>query len=41
MTTRTDSQLENLRIAIGSAAIIAAVAATSAIATLLGLAQMA
>lgn len=41
MQTRTDMQIEKLRIAIGSAAIVAAVALTSAVATVLGLAQMA
>ena len=36
-----DNQIEKMRIAIGSAAIIAVVAITSAVATVLGLAQMA
>lgn len=41
MKIRTEAQIEKMRIAIGSAAIVAAVAITSAAAALLGLAQMA
>lgn len=41
MTTRNQQQIDKMRIAIGSAAIIAAIAITSAAATILGLAQMA
>lgn len=41
MQNRTDTQIEKLRIAIGSAAIVATVALSSAAATVLGLAQMA
>ena len=41
MTNRTDTQIEKMRIAIGSAAIVAVVALTSAIATVMGIAHMA
>ena len=41
MKIRTQDQIEKMRIAIGSAAIVAVVALTSAAATVLGLAQMA
>lgn len=41
MNAQNQNQLEKMRIAIGSAAIVAAVALTSAAAALLGLAQMA
>lgn len=41
MKIRNQDQIEKMRIAIGSAAIVAAVAITSAAAAMLGLAQMA
>lgn len=41
MKVRNQDQIEKMRIAIGSAAIVAVVALTSAAAALLGLAQMA
>lgn len=41
MENRSQEQIEKMRIAIGSAAIVAAVAITSAAAAVLGLAQMA
>jgi len=41
MTAHEQTKIEKVRIAIGSAAIIAAVAITAGAATLLGLAQMA
>ncbi|MCR4378648.1 MAG: hypothetical protein NUV50_11225 [Rhodospirillales bacterium] len=41
MKIRTQEQIEKMRIAIGSTAIVAAVALSSAVAALLGLAQMA
>jgi len=41
MKVRNENQIEKMRIAIGSAAIVAVVALTSAAAAVLGLAQMA
>jgi len=41
MKVRNENQIEKMRIAIGSAAIIAVVALTTAAAAVLGLAQMA
>lgn len=41
MKIRTQDQIEKMRIAIGSAAIVATVALTSAVVAVLGLAQMA
>ena len=41
MKIRTQEQIEKMRIAIGSAAIVAAIAITTAATALLGLAQMA
>lgn len=41
MSNRTDTQIEKLRIAIGTTAIVAAVALTSALAMVMGISQMA